>query len=105
MERHKTMFGETPEKIQMGGLVNKFMNRLKHSYDTNLDCMEVGSSTDGGHKPKINREVIETKQKEHWGNAQQYPYEMFIEYNRHNLSKFTEITKNEKDNITFNLGF
>lgn len=89
MERHKKMFGELPPKIQIGGLANRFQNRRDDSYDSNLDCF-IG---DGGHKPIINRKIIEEKQKEDWSDVQQYPYEMFIEDNRHNLSKFTEISK------------
>lgn len=94
MTRHKNLFGNIPEKIAIGGLPNRILNRLGHSYDSNIDCMPVSRDTDGGHKPVINRKVIQAKQDENWEDRQQYPYEMFIEENRHNLTKFTEINRN-----------
>ena len=48
-------------------------------------------SYDGGHKPLINKKIFEAKNKDNWENMTQYPYEMFIQDNKHNIGKFDEL--------------
>lgn len=77
------------EKIPIPGLLNRIQNRLDYSYDTNIECF-IG---DGGHKPLINKVIVELKEKEQWENKQQYPYETFIQDNHYNIGKVGQIIR------------
>jgi hypothetical protein len=86
-------YSKAIEKIPIQGVMNRIQNRLEHSYDKNVETF-IG---DGGHKALVNKIIIEKKEGENWNNAQQYPYESFINDNYKNIGKVENIKYNEKN--------
>lgn len=100
IHRHIEIYGNRMSNIEIAGLYNKASYELKNeNIETHID-----------NKPRFNREFASIKYKQDpsgiYGMSpvpikkviddyQQYPYEMFVKRNKHNIAKFRKIILDE----------
>jgi len=101
VHRYIEMFNLELKNIMIYGIINS--NRY--------DLSSPNLQTHINNKPAINRKIAELKYKSDpsgitgmspvplkkiWDDYQQYPYEMFVKLNKHNIKQFTNITLNNE---------
>jgi|LakMenEpi03Aug12_release.lakeMendotaPanAssembly.Ray.scaffolds.fasta_scaffold214688_3 hypothetical protein len=102
VHRHIEIYGSRMPDIQIQGLYNKASYELRNeNIETHID-----------NKPRFNREFAGLKYKQDplgiYGMSpvpikkvlddfQQYPYEMFVKRNKHNVAKFEKVILDEQD--------